>query len=75
MSATPAVSIYESTFAQSDKTDAILVVDPKEENNDDSDDEFLVPVHYEPQVIVYSQNQTSGPARCKKWVLIFQRIL
>ncbi|EFP08779.1 hypothetical protein CRE_19792 [Caenorhabditis remanei] len=29
MSATPAVSIYESTFASSDKTDAILVVDGK----------------------------------------------
>ncbi|EFP08828.1 hypothetical protein CRE_19774 [Caenorhabditis remanei] len=29
MSATPKMSIYESTFAQSDKTDAILVVEGK----------------------------------------------
>ncbi|EFP08693.1 hypothetical protein CRE_19778 [Caenorhabditis remanei] len=37
------MSVYESTFAQSDKTDAILVVKPEEERCSDSDEEYASP--------------------------------
>ena len=46
MSQNAVISIYESTFAQSDKTDAVLVVEPEEENNDDSDEDYVSPVTF-----------------------------
>ncbi|EFP08724.1 hypothetical protein CRE_19858 [Caenorhabditis remanei] len=46
MSQNAVISIYESTFAQSDKTDAVLVVEPEEENNDDSDEDYVSPIKY-----------------------------